>query len=466
MPYWDWTYDVARHEYNVSNYFILNSGIGTDGDPNNNYCVGGNFASSEYVPSVIPEGQPACLRREACNPRAEESFVDCNSNGNTASQMVDILTQQEQYGTWNGYRNSLEGTPHAWAHNVIGGRQGQLTFIRRSTDDPIFFLLHSFVDFHWALWQDCRNHELVAGNRITTSMYAGDLDENLDMTGLAIYDWAYVHGRNITAAEMHSIQDWNVIYDKGDFFDNGEVENNIICQGNINENWFQGGRNRERRNLEQEEESLYSVYSKDIFSKLSEKIGGIQTNEENSALFSQWSQMDCQYLTIGNNCKRPKYFDDCSDMELSWQERNERLFYDINITLNELIDKVSDYQCMVQTRKRYYIWAKQTGALWNLCRGEFDTFCDREFANDRAEAKCLASRQEKKRRNDDISYSSSTIISPTITTSIGNNNNMIINGLFLIFILIIFISCYWMINRYSISNKNKNDKYNDIYTDL
>ena len=50
---------------------------------------------------------------------------------------------------------------------------------------------------------------------------------------------------------------------------------------------------------------------------------------------------------------------------------------DINVTLDELIEKVSDYPCMVETRKLMYNFVAQLGGLWRLCRGDFDRFCDR-----------------------------------------------------------------------------------------
>ena len=49
---------------------------------------------------------------------------------------------------------------------------------------------------------------------------------------------------------------------------------------------------------------------------------------------------------------------------------------DINVTLDELIDKVRGYQCMVATRRKMHLWAKLNRNLLGLCRGDYDTFCD------------------------------------------------------------------------------------------
>ena len=55
----------------------------------------------------------------------------------------------------------------------------------RSCDDPIFWLLHSFVDFQYALWQDCRDYEKTDKDDITTRIYSGSsLDEELEFGAL------------------------------------------------------------------------------------------------------------------------------------------------------------------------------------------------------------------------------------------------------------------------------------------
>ena len=107
--------------------------------------------------------------------------------------------------------------------------------------------------------------------------------------------------------------------------------------------------------------------------------------------------MDCQWLNIGNNCVRPKYFDDCSDME--WERYVPGTGqYDLDITLDELIEKVEEYPCMVETREMYYEWAKEVGNLKGLARGDYDIFCDREFVSKQpAEAKCAANQDKKGR---------------------------------------------------------------------
>jgi tyrosinase len=47
---------------------------------------------------------------------------------------------------------ALEITPHGSVHNVVGGKDGLMTFLRTSPGDPIFWLHHANVDRLWEVW--------------------------------------------------------------------------------------------------------------------------------------------------------------------------------------------------------------------------------------------------------------------------------------------------------------------------
>ncbi len=66
-----------------------------------------------------------------------------------------------------------------------------------------------------------------------------------------------------------------------------------------------------------------------------------------------WGEMTCEFnqLALKKKSKRPRYFDDCEDMIINPQTG------DIDITLSELMDKVSGSDCMIATRKQFYDWA-------------------------------------------------------------------------------------------------------------
>ena len=73
----------------------------------------------------------------------------------TYTQLMDIIHGNKHFGTYNGFRQALEGTPHNTQHNMLGGHMRSL----ESPADPIFFMHHCQVDRIWAMWQDCHDHD-------------------------------------------------------------------------------------------------------------------------------------------------------------------------------------------------------------------------------------------------------------------------------------------------------------------
>ena len=278
---------------------------------------------------------------------------------------------------------------------------------------------------------------------------------NLSTTNISVF-CVYKLGNDIKVRDLHSIQDWDVIYSKGDFFKRGKVDDNRICKGNINEEWFQNDdKDRRRLSSRNRVKSGYGEYSDDIFDRLNKKVGGeYKSEEQNAVVYRTWSQMDCEYLTMENKCERPKYFDDCSDMEICLQQReNGRVYNDIDITLQELIEKVSDYPCMVDTRETFYDWAKETGNLIGLCRGDYDTFCDRNFAKEQGN-KCLIKQRQRQRGRPAIQNAQSEVWTNNYMDNDKNNHYnyqyAMMNGFAISIIICSFICCYWMIK----SSKN------------
>ena len=52
---------------------------------------------------------------------------------------------------------------------------------------------------------------------------------------------------------------------------------------------------------------------------------------------------------------------------------------DVAMSLDAMLNKKGNTQCMKDTIERYYSWAQQRGALRELCMGCFDVFCDHGF---------------------------------------------------------------------------------------
>ena len=69
-------------------------------------------------------------------------------------RLREIITSWEEYGGsgWSGgFRSTLEGTPHANPHNLLGGHIRSFS----SPADPLFFSHHAFIDKVWDMWQNC-----------------------------------------------------------------------------------------------------------------------------------------------------------------------------------------------------------------------------------------------------------------------------------------------------------------------
>ncbi len=80
--------------------------------------------------------------------------------------MANIISSDNIYGSdkddnTDGFRENIELVPHTEAHCSIGtcgDSGGHLGHVFYSPDDPIFYLLHTYVDMIWAIWQDTNDY--------------------------------------------------------------------------------------------------------------------------------------------------------------------------------------------------------------------------------------------------------------------------------------------------------------------
>lgn len=76
-----------------------------------------------------------------------------NSRGAFAPELLNSIIVQP---TFEIFWKSLEMTPHALAHIIVGGRAGHMNG-GMSSLDPIFWLHHCNVDRIWSIWQSMGN---------------------------------------------------------------------------------------------------------------------------------------------------------------------------------------------------------------------------------------------------------------------------------------------------------------------
>ncbi|KAK9764344.1 hypothetical protein K7432_008229 [Basidiobolus ranarum] len=131
IPYWDWSIDSqdpASSEVFYSNFF------GGNGSGNNSCVPNGPFKNWDvYIPSRH------CLQR------------NFNRRGNISSffspeALSAIIRGSKNYAD---LADQIESPPHGTVHVGIGGDMSR-TY---SSNDPLFWLHHAFVDKIWADWQ-------------------------------------------------------------------------------------------------------------------------------------------------------------------------------------------------------------------------------------------------------------------------------------------------------------------------
>ena len=110
-----------------------------------------------------------------------------------------------------------------------------------SPDDPIFWLLHGFVDFAYALWQDFYEFEIMHKDYITTDAYDGQasgisgIDDVLSFEVLLAQDFVKTITASTRIRDVHSITEMGYQYHVGTFISDSKI---YTC--GLNSDWFVG----------------------------------------------------------------------------------------------------------------------------------------------------------------------------------------------------------------------------------
>ncbi|KAK9728075.1 hypothetical protein K7432_001327 [Basidiobolus ranarum] len=137
LPYWDWSLDSQSPGESIifsKDYF------GGNGDANNGYCV----TNGPFVNWTMRYPDIHCLRRQFDG--SDGNLMDPFYSPETIKR---ILRRARNYDT---LRKNIESPPHGVVHVGIGGSNGDMAFAT-STNDPLFWLHHAFVDKIWSDWQ-------------------------------------------------------------------------------------------------------------------------------------------------------------------------------------------------------------------------------------------------------------------------------------------------------------------------
>jgi hypothetical protein len=171
IPYIAWSNFDQRVKALTAPYF------GMSGDPNDDYQVTTGRFRHWYTLNPTGRRSKYHIRREV-----ESRYWDLLF---TAKDVDGLITGRPQYDTppWeipctNGsFSNGLEGfinynatakhCGHRYYHNllhlIIGGDQGDMASLVRSANDPIFYMLHVWVDHTFERWFQFHQPRSVEG---------------------------------------------------------------------------------------------------------------------------------------------------------------------------------------------------------------------------------------------------------------------------------------------------------------
>merc|ERR1719474_1861892 len=332
LPYWDWSSEPTPHDVqDGATLFITDSGLGGDGDGDclldydgEDDPVWGDDAYTVYTTSErFSPGN--CLIRDLDYP--EETGV-CQFY--SPSQLMDLIDQSGQYKFFRPY---LEGTPHGLPHVCIGGDAYGDMATYFSPNDPIFYLHHCFVDFLYAIWQDCNDFD---GATINSN------SNGYDKSVTATLDFDALEAAGVSPGAKQ-------IADTFEFYDepvSAELEEE-----------YKGQKRSKRGSL--------SV-SQAIWKNLREKYPDAPTR----GLVAEWAEEVCLYeqQQAGIDCPIPDELPDCSSFPVDADTN------DIIISLDEMIDfNLTD--CQITTRQHMYNWADIMSQKRFLCEGCYDPIC-------------------------------------------------------------------------------------------
>lgn len=138
VPYWDWTID-AEHPSRSPIFDARHWGL--------RKCF------------YVLEPSPHCVKR---TPYELDPFY--------GKEKMRALIELD--ASYDRFRKILELVPHAIVHLGVGGDDGDMTYMQ-STNDPLFWHHHSYVDY---LWEIRMQREMEKGRLSGENLYEKDTD--------------------------------------------------------------------------------------------------------------------------------------------------------------------------------------------------------------------------------------------------------------------------------------------------
>ncbi|GJM33359.1 MAG: hypothetical protein DHS20C18_23600 [Saprospiraceae bacterium] len=115
----------------------------------------GRYDASLTPPINISMSNPLSTWNTTSGPNISRgpSYNDQTGRPTIFTDIDHFSSMGSSVTTFQLFRQILEGTSHADAHNNTGSTNGWIGDFFRSPNDPLFYMLHSNVDRIWAKWQ-------------------------------------------------------------------------------------------------------------------------------------------------------------------------------------------------------------------------------------------------------------------------------------------------------------------------
>lgn len=389
MPYWDITSDAGRFE----EAYIFNSGLGGIGDIENDDCVDieddgawsvNNFPLQHIChENIVPSDNPSngcCLKRAAARGQDLSSI----------SAYTNFVKTYNNFGASDGFRKWTFAGMHGEIHGFVGGGWDNYTHMisRYSSEDPLFYLLHSWLDYVFVVWKQCWGYDTIDSSDLDNypaayypwpqedlqnGIPSSGLDDKLYYVPMDDITWWEGNIRNPTARKMWKETDWNMQYERGTFIarshlsalcSNDEWDASIILENSDETNAAieilraEDGESEVDRYQHKTWKYILNLMNDESTKDIYKETDYVQT----------WAAKTCNFQRQRQGmepCYLPQEYEKCSIDD--FKRKSE-------LTLDELLKKegVAGNVCLEEVRANIYPWAKSMDLLYEVCMGEFD----------------------------------------------------------------------------------------------
>eukprot|EP00486_Rosalina_sp_Unknown_P003109 CAMPEP_0201574322 /NCGR_PEP_ID=MMETSP0190_2-20130828/18759_1 /ASSEMBLY_ACC=CAM_ASM_000263 /TAXON_ID=37353 /ORGANISM="Rosalina sp." /LENGTH=351 /DNA_ID=CAMNT_0048002427 /DNA_START=93 /DNA_END=1149 /DNA_ORIENTATION=- len=226
MPYWDFTIEAGREQTPS----IFSTGLGGNGDADNYYTV--NEYSWPYTTEEfwVPfncfaqnDNYPVCSLKRAL--RDNFDMPTAQEIGRGIINNPDFTQFAKWYATGYNPVHLFTNVDFLQSPNPV-----------TTSYDPIWYLFHSMVQYHQAIWTDCYDYDeidpadldnhpsaykpyCVHGSCIHPSKFPTEwmgmgLDDVMHFGGtLQDKEWSYIHDNPLTVRELYHLPRWGIVYD-------------------------------------------------------------------------------------------------------------------------------------------------------------------------------------------------------------------------------------------------------------